>query len=526
MAIPRRFYYLFLFSAFALLSTFLFLNRSSYPLSVPAQLSDGWTGRLEGGAKEGETAIGFDEAVNGKTVGDEHDGNGLLKAPTPTPLTPKPNTPTPDDSKEEDHGVADKISANIAIAIGGIPEAAPIPQPSSIPRKELRVSVVESGGENEEVAAAMIYAFGRQPLSPISLYLFEQRFQMGDIIGEFNLSSPIVANKTSRDFADSVSGPTYPQLLVSASCELDLVKLSDSFEALVKTGKTYLFCIVHDAGQWAQGELVDKVRPWVQQQMVSFVTLSAHTAHHLRAQAIANWEFNATVTVQWIPPVFPVDIPDPPAEKDAKITNDFSYALYGDSSPAQNNYTDIFTSLEAVLEQAKNVTNDMDTQHARNIMLHLLGRGPRPDIPSALAAHVDYNPTLTYKQYYTLLSRVFALVPYLPLPDFLTRAASQAIPAALIAGAPLVASDELLDAYSYIEHDAVWISTRGEGEMDTVTRVVQWSAEEHRRKRTTVRLRTKRLYERNAEIVEQWVLQAQMKIDRTGWRMKSLDKEW
>jgi hypothetical protein len=522
MAFPRRFYLLFFFSAFALLSTFVFLNRSSYPLSVSAPLADGWSGRFKGGKGDAtNTATEIGETVNGKTTGDEHDENGFLKAPTPGVVTPEPNPPTPDENKEMDNGIADKIAANMANAIGSKPEPEPahIPQPSSTPRKELRLSIVESGGENEEITAAMIYAFGKQPLSPISLYLLEQRFQIGDIIGEFNLSSPIVANKSSLDFADSIHGPTYPQLLVSSSCELDLIRLSEPFETLLKAGKTYLFCVIHDAGKWAEGELVEKVRPWVQQQMVDFVTLSAHTAHHLRTEAIAKWDFNATVTVQWIPPVFPVDIPPPKPEEDAQVTNDFSFALYGDADPAQNNYTDIFFSLETVLEQAKNVTNDIDTQHARNVILHLLGRSSAPDIPSTLGKHIDYNPSLTYKEYYTLLSQSFALVPYLPLPTFLTSTASSAIPASLIAGAPLVANAELLGAYSYIDHDAVWVSENGEGEMDTIKRVVQWSAEEHKRKRMVVKQRSRRVWERNGEIVELWVAQAQRRIDRAGWRM-------
>jgi hypothetical protein len=520
MAFPRRFYLLFFFSAFVLLSTFFFLNRSSYPLSVPVQVSDGWSGRFGTENEIGNndaTAIAIDEAVNGKTTGVEYDDSGFLKgAPAPTPAVA---TPTPDESEEVDQDLADKIAKNMADAIGSRPQPSLFPHPSSTPRKELRVSVVESGGKNEEVTAAMIYAFANQPMAPISLYLLEQRFQIGDIIGEFNISSPIVANKSSLDFADSIHGSTFPQLLVSSSCELDLVRLSDPFEALLKAGKTYLFCVIHDADRWKEGELVDKIRPWVQQQMVDFVTLSAHTAHYLRTEAIGNWEFNATVTVQWLPPVFPVDIPEPKPNEREQVTNNFSFALDVASDPTQNNYTDIFTSLQTVLDQAQNVTNDVDFQHARNVVLHLLGREPSPEISSAVANHVSYNPSMSYKEYYTLLSRSFALLPYLPLPTFLTQRASSAIPAALISGVPIVSNIDLLEAYSYIPQDAVWMSTIGEGEMDTVKRVVQWSAPEHWRKRGIMKLRGKGLYERNVELVEQWVGQAQRRIDRSGWRM-------
>lgn len=507
MAFPRRFYLLFFFSVFVLLSTFLFLNRNSYPSSVPAKLGDGWSGRFGGGnpSSKGAESIGS----GGAATGDIGGGDDVA-----TPVAGK---------KEKDQTWADKIAANMAKAMGKsstFEAVATIPRPSPVPRKELRVAVVESAGENEEVTAAMVYAFGRQPLSPLSLYLLEQRFQMGEIIKEFNISSPIVAEKASIDFADVVNGPTPPQLLISSSCETDLIRLSDPFETLLKAGKTYLFCVVNDADRWKEGELVDKIRPWVHQQMIDFVTLSSHTARHLRTRAIANWDFNATVTVQWLPPVFPVNLPEPPTETAQQASNTFPFALYTDADPSQNNYTDIFASVQSVFEQAKNVTNDVDTQHARNVVLHLLGRGPAPKISSSLTQNIEYNSTITFREYYTLLSHSFALMPYLPLPHFLQSRSSPAVPAALIAGVPLIANVDLLEAYSYLPPDAVWMSTTGEGEMDTVRRVVQWSAPEHWRKRQVVKKRAARIMERNVELVEEWVGIAQRKMERAGWRMK------
>lgn len=508
MAFPRRFYLLFFLSAFALLSTFVFLDRGAYPLSVPV---DGWSSRF--GGKTGDEAIAVGGALNIK--GDIGGGDAA--------------TSGGEEKKEDDHSLAKTIAGNMVAAMAGNgkgsgkSEGVPVALLKPSPRKELRVAVVESGGKNEGVTAAMVYAFGRQPLSPISLYLLDQRFRMGEIISEFNFSTPIAANKSSLDFAEAVNGPEFPQLLISSSCELDLVRLHDPFRTLLKAGKSYLYCVVHDADAWKEGELVDKVRPWVQQQMIDFVTPSSHTAHHLRTQAIANWEFNATVTVQWLPPVFPVNIPEQPKEKTIQASNNFPFALYTDADPGQNNYTDIFASLAPVLEQAKNVTNDVDTQHARSVQLHLLGRHTAPKIPSSLKRNVIYNPTQSYKEYYTQLSETFAFLPYLPLPTYLTSRASNAIPAALIAGAPLVANVELLAAYSYMPQDAVWMSTIGEGEMDTARRVVQWSAPEHWRKRQVVKKRCERIIQRNEELVAGWVDQAQRRIDRWAWRMKVVE---
>lgn len=505
MAFPRRLYLLVFFAAFALLSTFLVLGRGGYGTSgitsgISSGVGDGWSGRFGGGKSFGST---------GGVEGDIGGGDVVVVT-------------VGEEEEKEEESAAKMIAGNMIAALAGSSNGNGVPisllHPS--PRKELRVAVVESGGENEEVTAALVYAFGQQPLSPISLYTLEQRFQMGEIIREFNLSAPLAANKSSLDFADAVDGPGFPQLLISASCELDLIRLHDPFEALRKAGKTYLYCVVNDADAWKEGELVEKIRPWVHQQMIDFVTLSSHTAHHLRTSAIANWAFNATVTVQWLPPVFPVNIPDQPEEKTIQTSNNFPFALYTDADPVQNNYTDIFSSLVPVLEQASNVTNDVDTQHARNVQLYLLGRHTAPKIPSRLKRNTIYNPTQSYKEYYTLLSQTFALVPYLPLPTHLTTRASPAIPAALIAGAPLIGNVELLDAYSYVPRDAVWFSLFGEGEMDTVGRVVQWSAPEHWRKRRVVKGAFEGVLRRNEGVVGEWVGLAQRRIERAGWRME------
>lgn len=84
----------------------------------------------------------------------------------------------------------------------------------------------------------------------------------------------------------------------------------------------------------------------------------------------------------------------------------------------------------------------------------------------------------------------------------------------------MVANDTLLEAYSYVPHDAVWFSFPNEGEMDTVKRVCVWTAEEHARKRTVVRERAARLVERNVELVEEWVKQGFRRTERAGWRME------
>ncbi|KAF2430440.1 hypothetical protein EJ08DRAFT_570479, partial [Tothia fuscella] len=353
--------------------------------------------------------------------------------------------------------------------------------------EEVSIAIMESGGSHDEVTAALVHAFGRYPNSKVSLYLLLQRYGISQILSSFNLSNPIAGNHSSFELQDSLSTTTDapPKILVSSTCELDLVRLDEPYTNLLKGEKTFLFCVVHHPDMWAQGELVDKVKPWVDRQMIHFLALSAHTAHYFRTKAVANWPYNATVLVNHIPPVFPVVLPEVKADLPEEP---LSFALQGDYDPTRQNYTSTFERLETVVKNSRTrVGPNAPASIPRDVELHLIGHGTPPEVPKAITDQVVFDNSLDYMDHYAVLSRTFSVLPSFASAEYLDREASSSVPASLIAGAALIVSLEILEAYSYVPLDAVWLQEVGESEMDTVERVLQWPFTEHERKRKIVR---------------------------------------
>jgi hypothetical protein len=465
MALPRRFYNVLVLSMIATLTAYLFLYRSSSP-------SYAYT------AVDVSNGDPFDSNENSlKDVVPPADAPSSTHIPSEPPID-SPITAGPDGPKEE--------------------------KEAQITQETVRIAVTESGGSHDEVTAAFVHAFGKQPGAEISTYLLLQRYGIADIIKNFNLSSPIAANKSSGAFGASVKDFPHPHILVAATCEIEIVKLSAAYETLLAGGKTFLFCVIHHADHWVEGELVDKIRPWVEKEMVQFVGLSAHTAQYLRTQCVAKWGSNATVLVDYLPPVFPVDM-----EENARIEAKapLTFALQGDYDPSRRNYTSTFERLSNVVALAKK------RLVSQNVTLRLIGHGSKPYVPETLRSHISFDQNLEYTSYYTLLSRTFTLLPSFASKDYYDRKASSTVPAALIAGAPLVANFELLDAYTYVPTSAVWKQEEDESEMDVVQRVVQLSDTEHDGKKKIVRETCQAVVKRNVELVAEWMTVGLAKIE-------------
>jgi hypothetical protein len=375
----------------------------------------------------------------------------------------------------------------------------------------LRISIVESGGSHDEVVAALVHAFGSQKNAELSLYLLLQRYGLPDVIKSFDLNSTSAPIQSSSDFPKHFNESDPPHILVSATCELDIVRFKSGFEDLLRKGQTYLFCVVHHADRWTQQAKVEAIRPWVDKQRVSFLTLSPHTATYFRNMG-TGWKD----MISYYIPVFPVPLP---ASNSSGVLDKLAFAMQGDYDPSRRDYATIFKELETFLKPANGRDLDQEdippqyqTANATNVTLHLLGHGDKPTVPDSVASHVQFDQGVNYIEYYSILSQSFALLPSFASKDYLDRKASSSVPAALIGGTPLVASQEILDAYSYLPRDAVWMQEEGETEMDTVARVLKLPAHDRRRQREMVRKRCAGMIEGNVRIVGRWVDMALQKL--------------
>ncbi|OBR09881.1 hypothetical protein CH63R_05573 [Colletotrichum higginsianum IMI 349063] len=370
-------------------------------------------------------------------------------------------------------------------------------------RNKVRVTILESVGTHDEVTSALVTAFGGQPDISLTLMLRQQRYNMQDIMNSFKLASPVSKILSQDDFAALVAGATLPHVLVSTTCELDLDAKAKEFRDLLARGETYLFCLVHHADRWRDGQPVDVIREYLDKGMADFIGLSQHTVDFLHRDTAEHWDRDLNFTAHVLPPVFPVNLPDPDPEG-------LSLAMQGDYSSGRRNYQHTFEQLGHVIGELR-AKAGTEEEKGRKVTLHVIGHGEPPSVPEDLQSNVVFDQDLSYPDFYRTLSGAFTIIPAFADDEYLDRKASSTVPAALIAGAPIVASERLLAAYTYLPREAVWLSEPGEDEMDTIKRFVGDTAG-YQERTGKVKETRERLMQDNIKNVGEWIGAAVAKV--------------
>lgn len=361
----------------------------------------------------------------------------------------------------------------------------------------LSVAIAETTGYHDEVVAAFVHSFGSQMNTNLSLFQQNQRYGIERIMQDFKLHNPVPASHSpdmllAEDTANL-------DVLVLTTCEYDRIKLAHRLEALLKEAKTHLFCVVHHADHWANEDHENFLRPWAEKGLVDFVTLSQHTATFLRENGISAWKTKPPIRP--FAPVFPVNLPRLPNSVDAD-KGELGFGLQGLYESTRRDYKSIFSHLQEFIDSR---SSERDGELNSNVTLHLLGQGTHPEVPSGLTSHVSFDESLDYHDYYSILSRTFALLPAFANDQYLDRKASSTVPAGLIGGTPLVATKEILAAYSYLPEDAVYLQGKEETEFDVIGRVLKNPGQDRIEKMQTVRDACAELVESNARLVERWI---------------------
>lgn len=408
----------------------------------------------------------------------------------------------------------------------GAPPPLEQPAPSEVPKVDLQpevsilthtpltrpvhVTISETGGSHDEVVAALVHSFGSIAEVTIDLYQLLPRFGIKDVMKAFSLSHSMRGPRGPGELKDGiVSQP--PEIYVAGTCELDIKAEGHGVKAqldiLLKEGKTFLICVVHHADRWGLPEhkLEAAIKPWLEKGLVEFWTLSPHTSKFLQEQSMSKWaptESGNTPVVKHFVPVFPVALPDPPSGNGAD-KEEMSFAMQGDYDPKRRDYGSIFSQLSSFTRQgSSDETND------RNVSMHLLGHGNRPNVPADIKDAVIFDEKQEYINFYTTLSKTFALLPGFATAEYLDRKASSSVPAALIAGTPLVAQQSLLDAYTYITKDVVWLQGPEESDLGVVGRVLALTPNERRGKKQQVRNKCAEIIKDNVLWVENRISEA------------------
>ncbi|KAH8895291.1 hypothetical protein GQ53DRAFT_855542 [Thozetella sp. PMI_491] len=366
------------------------------------------------------------------------------------------------------------------------------------PKCPLNIWILESGGSHDEVTAALIHAFGSQRNSKLRLFLKGLRYEMEQIISNFTLPEPFPAIEPFGAFAAAVEQSPPPQVLVSTTCEVDLGRAMGPLAQLLDQGRTHLFCVMHHGDRWVRGKSVIVAKEWGKYGRIDFVGLSQHTVNFLQNRTRSRWNMDAAVPMRVFPPVFPVASSAPDA------VGELSLAIQGDYASGRRNYTRIFRQLGSMIKNAGDSSNGIRTG---KISMHILGHGRPPAVPANVKDSIVFDQGLSYPDYYALLGRAFSIIPAFASRGYFDTKASSSVPAALIAGTPLVATEELLAAYTYLPQDAVWMSNKGEGEMEAIERVLG-EEEEYVKKSNVARAACARLIRENTEHVKEWIVEA------------------
>lgn len=366
-----------------------------------------------------------------------------------------------------------------------------------VAREPLSVAVVETTGYHDEVVAAFVHSFGSQKNSNLSLFQHNQRYGIEKIMQDFKIPNPVPTSQ--RPTTLLANNATKFDVLVLTTCEFDRIKLASQLETLLEEGKTHLLCVVHHADHWANEDHEGFITPWIEKGLVDFITLSQHTATFLQETGMSAWKTKAPVRP--FAPVFPVNLPKLPKTVDAD-NGELGFGLQGLYESTRRNYESIFSHLQKFIDSR---SSEEDGTINSNVTLHLLGQGTHPEVPGALTSHVSFDEGLDYNDYYSILSRTFALLPAFANDEYLDRKASSTVPAGLIGGTPLVATQEILAAYSYLPEDAVYLQNKDETEFDVIGRVLQDAGERRLEKMQMVRTKCAELVESNSRLVEGWI---------------------
>jgi hypothetical protein len=510
MAVSRRFLILWLLSACGLVRLYFLVGRDSIPPFSPYLWKPSFSSG-DGGAEAPDINLHNDNP----SPANQDSGSSLVGEPLPLEAVPAESQDEGSSDGEKDGGKdkgnengkengKDNDKDNDKAPAPPAPAASTTHAPESATPEQagLTISLVETGGSHDEVTSALVYAFASQKDSALTIFSPRLRYGIEKIMDEFHM--PTSTNSTD-DFKRAVRESAPPEILISTTCELDSVNLAKSFEILLAGKKTYLFCVIHHADRWMDSQNANSVRPWVEQGLVDFVTLSEHTARFFRTEAIDKWDFKADVEVHVLPPVFPVNLPAPLATSDPE--NKFSLAMQGDYDASRRDYTGIFQDLGDIIGDFGNGREEGEKIAPPEVALHLIGHGNRPPVPDSVKQQTVFDENLSYIDFYTLLSRSFALLPAFASREYFDRKASSTVPASMIGGVPLVASEELLKAYSYLPREAAWISKPDEGEMDVIKRVRNM-ADERAKKRDIIKVACQRVVKENIEHATGWIKNA------------------
>ena len=118
---------------------------------------------------------------------------------------------------------------------------------------------------------------------------------------------------------------------------------------------------------------------------------------------------------------------------------------------------------------------------------------------------VVFDENLNYTDFYDVLSGMTAILPAFADDDYFIHKASSSVPASIIAGSPIVATRRMLDMYSYMHEDTVWLQREGQSDFEALWEIIKKPRSQRERKRADAKDYAKQIVRQNQQKVTSWV---------------------
>ncbi|KAL7005680.1 hypothetical protein EMMF5_004762 [Cystobasidiomycetes sp. EMM_F5] len=367
------------------------------------------------------------------------------------------------------------------------------------PLRKFNVAVSEYAGYHDEVLGAILHSLTRMPEVSISLYRNNFRWQFDKLIDPFFHQQAQWWETLPADLAEESDPATRIDLLVLTSCDYTLERrgkdILDSWEK--RTHKFRIGCVLHEAYKIdPNGE--DWQTIWsdlTSRNAIDFYVLSPHVVDAVkrRVSGIQQSSPNSNrlgspadrTAYNFLPPVFPVGQLKKPEHK-PRLSRAI---IQGNIEHGRRDYTGTYAALEREIRNdpelfgyylSENGTTFLPLPDCTDrFQLTLLGLD-RHEVftPQALIHVVRRGMEEMYADFYQAIADQDIVIPAFATDTYLVDKASSSVAAALLADVPVLASDELLDAYDYLDGRVTIHRPPGVSEMQMITQLRRGSPDD------------------------------------------------
>ncbi|KAF8249198.1 hypothetical protein K440DRAFT_622565 [Wilcoxina mikolae CBS 423.85] len=355
-----------------------------------------------------------------------------------------------------------------------------LPLPSLLPSSpSLHVAIINAPRYHFEVVTPLLYTFSKQRsisrLDLIATTASSSRFGIRKFLDAAVAPKPLSLIPPESVVRDEAWNP---DILLLVSCMHDLsseAEVRATVERVLNSNtKASVVCVLHEVRMWNDPASEHRafLKKWASR--VRFMVLSEHVAISLRKE-LPDWDIGTPEILPVFVPVFP--IADSDLNFSAKEPQQKSIGIPGKYEPWRRTYKPIFSSF----------SEHSPTLRSRSASLHLVGFGEHPGPVAANATDlITFHDSLDFDAYWRTLRGTLAIATAFANEHYIKDQASSTVATALIVGVPLICGKEVLQAYTYLTEEDVWLLNEGEGVVEGFLRVLEMGEVEWRRKKEVV----------------------------------------